>query len=89
MTSEYNSGSTNGQSYLRLADMSDVAYYGIPSDSATNTPLDSNVRPEEQLEPDPWIVDAFNRVMIIYMAETETDTYNIHTPCRTRHRWQR
>jgi hypothetical protein len=85
MTSEYNGGSTKGQSYLRLADMSAVAYNGILSDSVAKSPLDSNIRPEEQPERDAWIVDAFNRVMIIYIAETETDTYNIHTLYRTRH----
>jgi hypothetical protein len=56
MTTGYDSGYANGQFYLKLANMSAVEYDSIPSESSANSPLNSNVRPEEQLEPGPGLL---------------------------------
>jgi hypothetical protein len=51
MITEHISGYANEQFYLRLADMSAVAYGSIPSESSADLPLNSIVMPEEQLTP--------------------------------------
>jgi hypothetical protein len=50
MVTEYNNRPANSHLYPRLADMSAVIYNDMSSESSPNSPLNSNVSLEEQLE---------------------------------------